>query len=297
LSVSDPVCEVVAENGYTEIRITIPEIDRKRLNLLPSSGETDLTIYSTFDYVSDGESNLSDSQAFIDAMINGSMGQPAGYAHNKTPTDLGSLTPHSHPDGTFLQSAGCEVLSISFQSVSKPTQIMNQGEIFYFSGHGFPGERATGPTFTVNDTQTLNGTDLKKYWSDDLNLVVIAGCSVVNVNNWNPNPAYFAATTGPNIDYYPGEFMNLSGPRFILGYGSSAPRDTQNADVIASTFTSEYLQNTADPFSAWRDANNNSNGRNATAIERNIRFGYFERQEILGITYDYIWTTKPFSEW
>jgi hypothetical protein len=297
LPLDDDSCDFLHGENVTEVRIALNLLDLQRLNLLPSIGDPDMTTHSALDFVDGPLSNFEDSQAFIDG-FSAYFGPPSGYSNNKVGVSLNSSPPQSMPHKSFAAAAGVEILSVTYAGIREKCMIMNQGEIFYYSGHGYPGTRDLGPYIMISDGDQVDGIDLKEYWDEDLNIVIFAGCSLVNINNWNPNPAFYPALTGPDAGYYPGEFMNTIGPRYILGYGSGAPRDNgQNSAQIAADFTSNYQTNPNNPFLHWANANDNTNGRNATALEKNIKFGYFERIEFLGATVDYVWTTKNVMDW
>jgi len=298
LPFSHKTCTVIQKQDLTEIRYELTAFDLSALNLLPSSGQPDFSVYSALDYNAGAPSNFLDSQAFLDRMAAGLQGPPAGYANNKPNVNLFSVPPQSLPHTTFMQSAGAEVLCARFGTIKKSRQVMNQGKMFYFSGHGGDGDYMYGPTFPISDDDSVDALDLKAYWTGGLDIAIIAGCYVVNINNWHPDDITFSTgTIGPGAGYYPGKFMNTTGPRFILGYGNKAPADDQNSDKIIAEFTNSYLENKSTPFTAWRNANDNPNGRNATAIEKNTRYGYFEKVTLLGVTVDYAWTIKNYSEW
>jgi hypothetical protein len=298
VSIRDRVCSVICSGGITEVRAELALSDLQSINLLPTGGVDDYANYSTLDYANGAASNFDDSQAFIDTMTAGGRGQPAGYANNKKNVTLSSNPPQSATDKTFFQAAGAEVISARFGSSVKLGMVMNQAEVFYFSGHGSPGTRAYGPGFLMSDEGEVDGLDLVNYWNDDLHIALIAGCSVVNVNNLNPDPgAYTPPTIGPNAGYYPGEFMNTLGPRYVLGYGASAPADIHGTSGIVTSFVNAYLAAPLDPFSPWAIANYNAHAWNATAIEKNTKFGHFEPITIFGVVVDYVWNNTPFADW
>ena len=298
LSIRDRACTVICSGEDTEIRAEMALFDLERLSLLPAADADDHSYHSTLDYANGEKSNFDDSQAFIDSMTTGGRGIPAGYANNKDNVTLSSNPPQSAPDKTFFQAAGAEVMSARFGSFVKSGLVMNQAEVFYFSGHGFPGTRKDGPNFLISNDMAVNGIDLKTYWNEDLHIAVMAGCSAVNINNLNPDPnAYSPATIGPDAGYYPGEFMNLIGPRYILGYGASAPADIHGAGGIVTSFVNAYLAAPLDPFSPWAIANYHAHAWNATAIEKNTKFGHFEPITIFGVPVDYVWNNTPFANW
>ncbi len=296
LDFNDPDIVYETDDYFTEIRIPLNRSKLQSLGLLPSIGESNAVKKSTLDYAYTSVSNFSDSQTFLDGLS--LWGIPGGYASNKENVDLDSSPPQSKPHKTFLQAAGCEVLEVSFGAIKMKRMIMNQAEVFYFSGHGLDGNGETGPLFQIGLGEDVFASDLLDYWDKGLNMLIVAGCSIVNINNWVPFPAYSPPTIGPHAGYYPGLYMNNIGPRFILGYWASAPTDVQNSGLIIGSFTGVYNTNQSDPIGTWAIANDNSNGRNATAIEKkNIAYGHFEAIKILGVTVDYVWRIIPKDEW
>ena len=67
----------------------------------------------------------------------------------------------------------------------------------------------------------------------------------------------------------------VEGPESFLGYAYKAPRDTQGAGRIASDWVT--LRGNINDVDAWMTANDNSNGRNACAIDNSRNFHYFKK--------------------
>lgn len=122
------------------------------------------------------------------------------------------------------------------------------------------------------------------YW-DDIDLFIIAGCSVLDVNDYNNN------FSGADHTASPGEQWETTGPSVFLGYNAAAPQDNQNSDTIIASWASN--RGTSGDIEAWKDANNNSNGRNACAIETGANYYYFKKIAPLW----YVWTTVPKADW
>lgn len=170
---------------------------------------------------------------------------------------------------------------------------MNQADVFYYSGHGVSQDGAAfepGLDALDDNSGYIRPSDLAGYWTRDLDCAVFAGCAVLNINNWVAFPSYYPPMTGPGVNYWPGKAMENIGPQFLVGYGSSAPLDSQGSATIAASFTAQY-DASGEAFGSWRDANDNSNGRNAVAIQKGTKFGYFHRTTFLGINF-YTWTEK-----
>jgi hypothetical protein len=295
-----PSTEIHAEENLTEIRIKLSREALKQMDLVPQSDNDDVADErSALDNVEDRRSNFSDSEAFIYA---GSSWQEKyrGYSRNE---DNASLNNNPFKSKLDIQSAGAEMLDVKIEglSVEGKAMLMNQADVFYYSGHGYSqqGNYVTNefyPGLGALEADDQNGgivipSDLTPYWSKDLDCAVFAGCAVLNINNWVPFPEYFPPLSGPAAGYWPGKVMENVGPPFLVGYSSKAPRDdTQGSAAIAASFISEYEAH-GDAFASWRDANNNSHGRNASAIQKGVKYGYFVRTTFLGIPF-YTWTEK-----
>jgi hypothetical protein len=137
---------------------------------------------------------------------------------------------------------------------------MNQADYFYYSGHG---NHSSG-ALTVGSPAAAAG-----YWNQDLDCVIIAGCAVLDINDYNNN------YTGSDHSVSPGKMWEPLGPSVLLGYNYYAPNDLQNtAGIISSWISNRGAQG---DVTAWMNANDNPNGRNACAIEKNLKYSYFHK--------------------
>ena len=167
------------------------------------------------------------------------------------------------PSATYMKSAGCEILTVTYGgTTSSKRQIMNQADVFYYSGHGNGSSGGISGGFSPGL--------LGEYWKRDLNCVVIAGCSVLNIAGHRIKS--FGMTTRfkrwcrNQQDRSVGASWETAADIIFLGYCYTAPLDNQGAVDIASDFAAkvkggmEYLQ-------AWKEANDRNAGRNACAID------------------------------
>ena len=186
-----------------------------------------------------------------------------GKATRDTSNNLESTPPNSVPSTTYMKSAGCEILTATYgETTSNKRQIMNQADVFYYSGHG------NGATGGINSGFTPNL--LGEYWKRDLNCAVIAGCSVLNIAGHRIKS--FGMTTRfkrwyrNQQDRSVGASWEVAADIIFLGYCYTAPLDNQGAVDIATDFATKvkggmgYLQ-------AWKEANNRNAGRKACAID------------------------------
>ncbi len=103
---------------------------------------------------------------------------------------------------------------------------MNQADYFYFSGHG---SHATGVL-----QGGFSATDVIGYWDKDLECVIISGCSVLDINDYNNNYDGEAHTRSP------GKEWEGTGPAVLLGYNYYAPTDLQNSADIMTNWAQQW---------------------------------------------------------
>ena len=258
---------------HSEIRIARTRAQLAELGLLPAQDEDGVDEMASYDVGTlagvDG-SDLSDSIAFEGmALVH------RGRASNERTLTLDSTPPNSELSESFFKAAGAEVLSVSYGGVqSARRQIMNQADYFYYSGHG---HHRWG---TVDDFEP---GDVADYWRKDLDCVIFAGCSVLDINDYNNNFLNRSGVWAPeDHTASPGrKWAEVRGPVSFFGYAYTAPRDTQSADRIACEWVAN--RGTMGDVAAWMKANDNRNGRNACTIQRiddfRVRYGYFKRKK------------------
>ena len=242
-------------NGDTfEIRKTLSRTELKTLGLLPSQDDDGVFEKAWMDTGSDNptaDSNLSDGLAFdsLSAVLRGRS------------TNYGTLEddpPNSPLHVSFFQAAGVEIITVECKgSKSKPRQLMNQADVFYYSGHG---SHASGALTYGNPTL------VQPYWSQDLKVAIFAGCSVLDINDYNNN-------FGDNVS--PGTLWEPLGPSVLLGYNYYAPTDLQNSAQIVSSWIAN--RGSQGNVNAWMAANDNPSGRNACAIEKDSQYTYYHK--------------------
>ena len=270
VSVSIPD-EVVIEHSTnkSEIRIIKTRQQLKDLGLLPQNGEDgveEMTVYDAGTINGNNGSNLSDSDAFAALAY-----QWRGKATMEMSLNLNSAPPNSRLSKSFFQAAGCELIEVVYGGkTSARKQIMNQADYFYYSGHGLH-------KFAYIDDD-IEPSDVSGLWTNDLNCVIIAGCSVLDINDYNDNffldPQDHAAS--------PGRLWAAVGPATMLGYNYSAPLDETGAParIIGAWLR---LRSSCGNVDAWMRANDNRNGRNACAIRRiddsHVQYSFFRREK------------------
>ena len=174
---------------------------------------------------------------------------------------LESTPPNSVPSESFFKAAGCEIVCADYGgTTSRKLQVMNQADYFYYSGHG---SHATG-TLQGGFTPSL----VSGKWNGDLDVVVLAGCAVLDVGNYRLNSTgWFYRLKHRNwFGDRPGERWESAGAKFLLGYALKAPLDNDGGASIASSFVANVKAG-QDVLIAWRNANDRAKGRNACAID------------------------------
>lgn len=214
-------------------------------------------------------STLDDSRTFLGYP----MAEFRGWA-----TASGNLSgnPVQSPlDLTFMQSAGMELIQTTLDARTSPRrQIMNQADIFYFSGHGL---HSSG-MLRFGDNGCA-ASDLSGYWDRDLECVIIAGCSVLDINDYGGK--------FPGTDHLrsPGISWCSLGPRYFLGYNYMAPGDSSGApaQIISSWISHKDSEGIVE---AWMNANKEHGAWYACAIHPSgytyfkKRWRYFEEKTV-----------------
>ena len=249
-------------NGASEIRLSLTRAQLGNLGLLPAQdddGVQEMAAYDVGTLTGFEGSDLSDSTAFLEIGFNS-----RGVATGEMSLDLDSTPPNSRLSESFFKAAGCEVMAVSYGgSHSDRRQIMNQADYFYYSGHGLH-------RFGMMDDYEPD--DVSGYWGRDLDCMIISGCAVLDVNDYNGN-----YTSDPDEHVAsPGKLWESVGPQTMLGYNYYAPLDESGAP---STIVTAWLANRAasDDVTAWMNANNFRRGRNACAIVKGQKYVYFHK--------------------
>lgn len=134
-------------------------------------------------------------------------------------------------DIAFMQAAGIEKLTATFGGASDTAFIKNQADWFYYSGHGYstdsiwPSE-IQGKILMGDGVNFFGSSDALGKWNEDLEKVVFAACSVLDINDYNGNfddDGDGTKEVGPASKVFPGEGWANTGPKHLLGYNASAP--------------------------------------------------------------------------
>ena len=140
---------------------------------------------------------------------------------------------------------------------------MNQADYFYYSGHG---HHSTG-----NLQGDFSPESVQQYWNQDLSAVILAGCSVLDINDYNKN------FSGDEHNFSPGKRWERTGPQYLLGYNGSAPGDQGGAPArIVTRWIS--MRNVYGDAGAWMEANAKNRAWNACAIVKGQKYLYFQRK-------------------
>ena len=246
----------------SEIRMTKTFAQLKSLGILPQNDEDgvdEMGWMDIGDVDSSKPSNLTDSEAFS------ALGyQFRGKATGDVSKTLESSPPNSIPSESFFKAAGCEVISAEYGGMtSSRRQIMNQADYFYYSGHGFHLYKTVDPGF---GPETVSG-----YWNKGLNCAIFSACSILDINDYNNN--YRWEPEEHNLS--PGKAWEAVGPSILLGYNYYAPADNTGAPA---QIISSWMQNrsSVSDIEAWMSANRLRKKWNACAIQKGVKYVYFE---------------------
>ena len=245
-------------SGKSEVRISQTRQQLKALGLVPANDEDGVNEMAWMDIVETEGQSLADSVAF----------STLGYAFRGKATldslaNLESEPPNSAPSVTFMKAAGCEIVTATIgEWTSAKRQIMNQADVFYYSGHGsgLTGELSGG----------ITPDSIGNNWRNDLNCAVIAGCSVLNIAGHRKNSFKFGTTMKRFLmghqDKSVGALWEDKADILFLGYCYAAPLDDKGADEIALDFSTK-VKGGMGFLQAWKEANDRGIGRNACAID------------------------------
>ncbi len=161
---------------------------------------------------------------------------------------------------------------------SHSRQLMNQADYFYVSGHGHHNDAS----LNCGSGYSIFPSEIGNCWRDDLDCAVFLACSVLDIGDFLAQhlPKRQVIQWGEaGGAWSPGKQWYSLGPIYFLGYGWTAPRDTQGGNQIAAAFASQINAGTT-PVEAWRIANDRNEGRNACAIDLSsapVKFWYWKK--------------------
>lgn len=182
------------------------------------------------------------------------------------------------PDAMALfRAGGVEVLELAAQP--RPNWrtggavrrlVRSPADVFYYSGHGLSasGKLAIETTGAACGTSGvfadwLGPAELAAVWpaTMDLDVLVIAGCSVLRIDLSTSPPS------GPGVGWTR-LLRSRGGPLVaLLGYQRGAPCDHPNGDAIAAAMGARIRAGSTDFARDWLTVNGDHNANNAVAID------------------------------
>jgi hypothetical protein len=267
----------------------------------PNTVETDLARFNSSEnefasVEASGSASFADSDAFdshASALADAQNLVPARDIGNETNAAIavaaGSIPPFSAKTvGDYPRYGGAVYVQAQMVNTrSKRRLYRNQADILYVSSHGMSkdGSIASVVPGTVD-------------WKDDLEIAILAGCSVLDINDYNgnyDNDGDGKTEVGPAANVFSGEQWAATGPKTLLGYNYKAPLDTQGTPgIINSWFANRAASGDID---AWKIANDNSAGRNACAIDAAGGVYYYFHKTGGWVRNSYKWTAIPRASW
>jgi hypothetical protein len=250
---------IVNSPGRSEIRITKTRQQLISLGLLPQNDEDGVSEMTWLDMAnpsSGSGQNLLDSEAFA-----GLAHEDRGRASRDPASSLASAPSVSAPSESYFKAAGREIIVVSYgNTVSSRRQIMNQADYFYYSGHGHHAIASLQGDFTP--------AMARLYWNRDLDVAIIAACSVLDINDYNGLAGNAAAS--------PGKVWEQAGPGILLGYNYVAPGDAGGAPERIMRFWVANRGSLGD-VDAWMEANARNKAWNACAVVKGQKYVYFRK--------------------
>jgi len=206
-------------------------------------------------------------------------------------------------DVSLNLGASTEAASLSVNLGSVRALCREQADWLYLSVHGMhsQGEHHghTYPSGVIilpeENGQPSYITPEEVDWKKDLEVVIIGGCSVLDINDYNNNYPNADVTAPTSHTDSPGKRWEQTGPDYLLGYAWGGPADKHGgSDIIAKWV--ELVKSMA-KTDAWRDANKDGRSWNACAIKAGEAYYYFDIEKQFGHTLSAKWTKVPKSEW
>jgi hypothetical protein len=286
--------------GQSELRVTSePPMVAMSFVVIPGANDNDLArekaAYDSGSTDASQKGNLTDSDAFMsnftfDGTSSVASRGRASFAIGDFPVG---------PDS--VRHAGWQYVDFEYGDELGPLPIPSQADFFYYSGHGghLLGKLLIGSNPDAPGVRSMGPGDVK--WNEDLDVVIIAGCSILDINNYEENVGDDGYVPAPG--YKPGDDWSKTGPRIFLGYNWKAPNDLQEGvGYAASMIINSWIQNreVGGDVDAWRGANNANYGRNACAIDVTSGVGnrsYYYFKETGFIFKVWVWTQVPEGSW
>lgn len=198
-------------DGGTKVRVTIPNAEARMYGLIvdPIFSASDAFSY---DVVPTGNFNDSDRFDFFQAptcVLGRALGN---WTEEAWEFEIGGVTippwsasTFNSPD--FLKAGGAVFLDVRAGGESDRGMIQYQADYIYLSGHG------------LHSTGEFNGVAPESLDWSAKEIVIIAGCSVLDIDDLNNN------FSGPDHLLSPGRRWAALPAKYLLGYNYFAPAD------------------------------------------------------------------------
>ena len=146
---------------------------------------------------------------------------------------------------------------------------MNQADYFYYSGHGH---------HKWGMVDAFEPSVIAGHWRKDLDCVIFAGCSVLDINDYNNNFLNSEGEWDPEDHAAsPGKLWESKGPNVLLGYNYTSPGDAGGAPArIANSWRANRVA--VGDVEAWMAANADNRAWHACAIIKGDRYLYFKKR-------------------
>jgi hypothetical protein len=255
-------------NGIYEYRKTLTGAEVIGLGLIPANVREEIEKFACLDYahidrtgeLAPDASNLQDSDEFIQQMqvleiADRGIGQAKDVMDEQGRIQAVWGNFSAPPTTALLQSGGAEMILLRSGGtiVSPRAYIQNQANWFYYSGHGYYGLELLYGVNSSLRVETIKDTNA---WKQALDTVFIAGCSLLDINDYNRglrDIKHYTTLTNP------GAKLAGAGPKMLLGYNFKSPTDNRNghsdftAAIVAKFFDLEANQH--NPPLNWLNAN------------------------------------------
>ena len=175
-------------------------------------------------------------------------------------------------DIAFMQAVGIEKITATYDDSSDTAFVKNQADWFYYSGHGYSTD-VQWPIewqgkIVMGEGSLFSSADASGKWNEDLETVIFAACSILDINDYNGNfddDGDGTEEVGPASKVFPGENWANIGPNYLLGYNASAPAGPYTDTAIVSKWINYFA--TKGITQAWVEANYKYKAYNYAVID------------------------------
>lgn len=228
---------VTVSPDKTELWCVLSNADLVEKVRPPEPSDTEVLEVCSYDIATTG--HFGDSNAFDDAAVAALAATPianvrGGGVTRGNWTDSTKTVPEgemsawsSFENKKFIIGGGAHFLQVRVGGEAARCTVRNQADILYFSGHG----HSEDGRIDIGLGQSVTADEVE--WDEDLEMVIIAGCAVLDVGDFNNNYEDGKGNTGPE--------WAKTGPNVLLGYNHIGPSDGSKENSPTADLAQNFI--------------------------------------------------------